>query len=148
MKSNLLEVVNLSKIFKQHSRMPTIALNSASLFVDHGEIVGLLGQNGAGKTTLLKCISGLVSPTYGQIILDGADVSGDLRQVSQKVSILVEGNRNIYWRLSPEENLEFFSGIQGLSLRQARTVIDQLLEILNLNHKRKVPVRMLSRGMQ
>ncbi len=64
--SALLECVDLSKHYQGKE-----ALNAINLSVARGRIVGLLGPNGSGKTTLIKLASGLLTPTYGQILIDG-----------------------------------------------------------------------------
>jgi ABC-2 type transport system ATP-binding protein len=61
---------------------------------------------------------------------------------------VLEGNRNVYWRLTPEENLEYFGVLKGLSQREARKSGIALLERFGLLHKRRTPVQQLSRGMQ
>jgi ABC-2 type transport system ATP-binding protein len=64
------------------------------------------------------------------------------------VGAVLEGNRNLYWRLTPVENLEYFGVLRGLSRKQARRDGLKLLEQFDLLDKRKTPVKDLSRGMQ
>ncbi len=64
------------------------------------------------------------------------------------MTAVLEGNRNIYWRLNVRDNLEFFAGLQGQSLRAVRSQIDELIEIFNLKEKINTQARALSRGMQ
>jgi ABC-2 type transport system ATP-binding protein len=61
---------------------------------------------------------------------------------------VLEGNRNLYWRLTPEENLEYFGVLKGLTRREARRRGKALLERFDLTSKRRTPVQTLSRGMQ
>lgn len=63
---NILECKGLSKIYKN-----AIALSSVNLQVAKGRIVGLLGPNGSGKTTLIKIANGLLTPTRGEMLIDG-----------------------------------------------------------------------------
>jgi ABC-2 type transport system ATP-binding protein len=69
-------------------------------------------------------------------------------QALQKLGAVLEGNRNLYWRLTPEENLEYFGVLKGLSHRAARKSGIELLERFGLLQKRRTPVQNLSRGMQ
>jgi ABC-2 type transport system ATP-binding protein len=88
------------------------ALSGVSFRVEEGEIVGLLGPNGAGKTTIIKILCGLVHATFGK-----AEVFGVLPhrpEVGRYVAAVLEGSRNVYWRLSVLENLRFFAGLQGI----------------------------------
>jgi ABC-2 type transport system ATP-binding protein len=116
--------------------------------VARGEVVGLLGPNGAGKTTTIKCLCTLIHPTSGEIDIDGVDARTHPNRAVEKIAAVLEGNRNVYWRLSPRENLEFFSGLQGIPTRHIRPMIDELIARFRLQDKANVAARMLSRGMQ
>jgi ABC-2 type transport system ATP-binding protein len=112
------------------------------------EVVGLLGPNGAGKTTIIKSICTILLPTSGEIWVDGVDALRNPRAALEKVTAVLEGNRNVYWRLTVRDNLEFFAGLQGQSLRSVRAYIDELIELFNLTEKVNEQARALSRGMQ
>ena len=144
----VLEVRELTKVYRQRRGEEVLAVDRISFSVRKNEVVGLLGPNGAGKTTTIKCIAGLIKPTSGEIYLDGVDALREQRRALERVAAVLEGNRNIYWRLTPRENLEFFAGLQGLPLRRVRGYIDELLELFDLKEKQNTPARKLSRGMQ
>ncbi|MCF7890392.1 ABC transporter ATP-binding protein [Candidatus Bipolaricaulota bacterium] len=124
------------------------AVNGISFGADTGEIVGLLGPNGAGKTTTIKCISSLITPTAGEVRIEGRSIQNDPGEPLKKTSAVLEGNRNVYWRLTPRENLEFFATLQGINLARKRDDIRRLLSSLRLEKKIETPARKLSRGMQ
>ncbi|MGB9553573.1 MAG: ATP-binding cassette domain-containing protein, partial [bacterium] len=67
-------ILQVEKVTKKFGNL--IAVNSVSLMVDQGEIVGLIGPNGAGKTTLFNVISGLLFPEEGKVIFKGKDITG------------------------------------------------------------------------
>jgi len=144
----VLEVRELTKVYRGRRGGDVLAVDRISFSVRKNEVVGLLGPNGAGKTTTIKCIAGLIRPTSGEIRLNGIDALRDQKRALAKVAAVLEGNRNIYWRLTPRENLEFFAGLQGLPLRRVRSYIDELLELFDLKEKQNTPARKLSRGMQ
>ncbi|UCD22515.1 MAG: ABC transporter ATP-binding protein, partial [Chloroflexota bacterium] len=125
-----------------------VAVDHVSFSVWKNEVVGLLGPNGAGKTTTIKCIAGLVKASLGEIWLDGVDALRHPKKAMERVAALLEGNRNIYWRLTPRENLEFFAGIQGHPVRKVKAYIEELIEVFGLRDKEQTPARKLSRGMQ
>lgn len=83
------------------------ALKGISLTVNDGEIVTLIGANGAGKTTTLRTASGLIKPTDGEILLDGADITSTSAQdrVKMGISQVPEGRR-VFSTLTVLENLE------------------------------------------
>ncbi|MCD5416826.1 ATP-binding cassette domain-containing protein, partial [Candidatus Bipolaricaulota bacterium] len=106
MPDTVLKVESLTKVYNRRRGKETVAVDDISFSVGKNEVVGLLGPNGAGKTTTIKCICTLISPTKGTISVNGTDAVKNARAVLQKVTAVLEGNRNIYWRLSVRENLE------------------------------------------
>ena len=123
------------------------AVRDVSLQIRAGEVLAFLGPNGAGKTTTIKMISGLVRPDRGHVSIDGLDPHRQSLALKQ-VGAVLEGNRNLYWRLTPLENIEYFGGLRQVPRRVARQRGEQLLEQFGLIDKRKTPVQKLSRGMQ
>ncbi len=143
---NSLEVNGVSKAFKSNGKIVT-ALSDVDLFVSKGSILALLGENGAGKSSLIKVCAGLMAPDTGSVSISGKSITGRKDNLS-KVGLLLEGNRNLYWRLTPLENLEYFGGLKGMLKSHARERGKKLLDQFNLMHKAKSPIQSLSRGMQ
>ena len=148
MATSILKLQNLVKVYKQRRGDDVVAVDDVSFAVAENEIVGLLGPNGAGKTTTIKCICTLIRPTNGSIWINGSDAVRVPRAALRRVAAVLEGNRNVYWRLSVRENLEFFAGLQGTPTRQVRSYIDELISLFDLTEKERTPARKLSRGMQ
>lgn len=144
----ILRVEGLRKVFHSRRRVEVVAVDKLGFSVATGEVVGLLGPNGAGKTTTIKCLCTLIHPTEGRIEVDGIDAVARPRQAVAKMAAVLEGNRNIYWRLNPVENLEFYAGLYGISARSVRSEITELLEGFRLEDKASSESRTLSRGMQ
>lgn len=145
---NVLEVNNLTKIYSGQAGKDIRAVDGVSLAVPQGKIFGLLGPNGAGKTTTVKAVCGLVRPDSGSILVNGYDVLRQRPQALGQMAAVLEGNRNVYWRLTPTENLEFFAALRGRRPGKIRQEIRELLEMFGLTEKAGQPVRNLSRGMQ
>ncbi len=124
------------------------ALDGVSFRIDPGQVVGILGPNGAGKTTLIKSMLGLIVPTEGDVVIDEITVTDDSTDVYSHAGAMLEGARNIYWRLTVRENLEFFATLAGHSPDAVRDRHDELLELFGLTEKADVAVRELSRGMK
>jgi ABC-2 type transport system ATP-binding protein len=144
----VLRVKNLRKVYHSRRRGDVVAVDDVSFSVYKNEVVGLLGPNGAGKTTIIKSICTILLPTSGEIWVDGVDALRNPHAALEKVTAVLEGNRNVYWRLTVRDNLEFFAGLQGQSLRSVRAYIDELIELFNLKEKVNEQARALSRGMQ
>lgn len=123
------------------------AVRGVSLSIAPGEVLAFLGPNGAGKTTTIKMIAGLIRPDAGWVKIAGKDPHQQ-PEALQEVGAVLEGNRNLYWRLTALENLEYFGVLRKMSGRQAKSKGEALLESFGMSEKRNVPVQKLSRGMQ
>ncbi|MEM8502056.1 MAG: ABC transporter ATP-binding protein [Cyanobacteria bacterium P01_D01_bin.1] len=123
------------------------AVRDVSLKIAPGEVLAFLGPNGAGKTTTIKMIAGLIRPDVGRVEIAGKDPHRN-PQALQGVGAVLEGNRNLYWRLTPLENLEYFGVLRQMPRKLARARGVELLKTFELLEKRNVPVQKLSRGMQ
>jgi ABC-2 type transport system ATP-binding protein len=145
----LLEVQNISKAYKKRKSNEVVqAVKDVSFSVHRGEILGLLGPNGAGKTTTIKMICSLIRPDSGSVTLNTFDTQRQRLKAMRYISAVLEGNRNLYHRLSVKENLEYFAGNRGRSRTSAKAAILTLLEQFRLSEKRDELVGSLSRGMQ
>lgn len=142
----VLEAHHLQKTYRQGGK-EVRAVVDVSLTMAAGEILAFLGPNGAGKTTTIKMIAGLIQPDAGTVRILGRDPHTDPGALAQ-VGAVLEGNRNLYWRLTPLQNLEYFGVLRGLSPRTARQRGLELLETFGLREKGDVAVQTLSRGMQ
>jgi len=142
----VLEAHHLQKTYRQGSK-EVRAVVDVSLTMAAGEILAFLGPNGAGKTTTIKMIAGLIQPDAGTVCILGRDPHTDPGALAQ-VGAVLEGNRNLYWRLTPLQNLEYFGVLRGLPPRTARQRGLELLETFGLQEKQDVAVQTLSRGMQ
>lgn len=143
----ILSVESLSKTFEGKDE-PVQAVDDVSFEVQSGTVVGLLGPNGAGKTTIIKSILGLVVPTEGKIELANVNAVENPKQVNRHVDAMLEGARNIYWRLTVRENVAFFARLAGQNPTEISDRIDDLLERFDIAEMADVPVQELSRGQK
>lgn len=122
------------------------AVEDVSFDVEPGTVVGLLGPNGAGKTTTIKAMLGLVVPSAGSVRLNGVDPHTNPQRAYEEVGAMLEGARNVYWRLTVGENLEFFDSLAGHARGTRHTRHEELLEQFGLTAD--TTVNDLSRGMK
>ncbi len=145
----IIEVNQLHKQYKKRrSKEYVKAVQDVSFKVNRGEILGLLGPNGAGKTTTIKMICGLLVPDSGTIRINDIDNQKHRLNALRQISAVLEGNRNLYWRLTVRENLDYFAGNRGFSRREVHARVEELLGQFNLKEKENELVNRLSRGMQ
>lgn len=120
------------------------AVDGVDLSVERGEIFGLIGQNGAGKSTLFKMMLGLTVPSAGEILVNGASVSGrGFRAARRHIGYLPE-NVVLYDNLSGLETLRFFARLKGASPSQC----EPALASVGLADAAKRPLREYSKGMR
>ncbi|MCD6588727.1 MAG: ABC transporter ATP-binding protein [Candidatus Fermentibacteraceae bacterium] len=124
------------------------AVNSISFDVHRGEILGILGPNGSGKTTTLKSILGLIEFDSGSIEVNGLSIKKQRREILKEMGAILEGARNIYWHLTPMENLVYFAGIRGIPRKQMVKRAEYLLESLELTDVAHKEIRQFSSGMK
>ena len=93
-----------------HSYESVKAVNSASLEVKDGEIFGLIGANGAGKTTLIKCLSGIIFPDSGSILINNKTPENAKLEIGAMF-----GNTLLYYRLTGYDNLKFYAKLYGVN---------------------------------
>ncbi|WP_134728264.1 MULTISPECIES: ABC transporter ATP-binding protein [Amycolatopsis] len=141
------EVTGLTKVYRAGSGTRRV-VDGLHLAIEHGQVLGLLGVNGAGKTTTIKMICGLVTPTSGELRVNGCDVRRSRRRAMAQIGAVLEGTRNIYWQLSAWENLRYFARLKGSRGTAWRERAEQLLRDLELWERRHEPVTRFSRGMQ
>jgi ABC-2 type transport system ATP-binding protein len=108
-----------------------VATDRVSFSVRRGEIFGLLGPNGAGKSTTFKMLCGLLRPSSGEGKIVGFDLSRAASQARNRIGYMAQ-KFSLYGDLSASQNLEFFSGIYGLSGRRQREAIDRMTEVFGL----------------
>lgn len=142
--SSILEIHHLNKIYPEAIH----AVSDLNLSLHRGQIFGLLGTNGAGKTTTIKMICGLVTPTSGTIRVEGFDVRKDRGKVMRRLGAVLEGTRNVYWRLTAWHNLIYFGRLKGVNSADLKTRAAHLLSEMGLWERRFDEVGKFSRGMQ
>lgn len=136
----LLNVEGVSKHYGTNS-----ALDNISFSLGSNEIVALLGANGSGKTTCIKSICSLLEIDAGEIEVNGENISQSNRYLSG-VGAVLEGARNIHWRLTPLQNAEYFSTLKGGDWKTCRLVANEFIELLGLSHQLEMEVGKLSTG--
>ncbi|MDM7934079.1 MAG: ABC transporter ATP-binding protein [Methanothrix sp.] len=126
----------ISDLIIHSRRMKVItSLDSVSIKVREGEVLGLLGPNGAGKSTLIKILCTLILPTSGEAYVNGYDVVRDSRRVRESLGFVTTDERSFYWRLTGRENLLFFASLHDMGSGYARKRVDELLEVVHLSNR-------------
>lgn len=123
------------------------AVDDLSMHISPGEIFGFVGHNGAGKTTTMKITVGLLSPTSGNIYIDGVDAFKDYNKIKRKIGYMPDFF-GVYDNLKALEYMEFYASLYGIVGKQARDTCLGLMDLVNLSDKADTYVDSLSRGMK
>ncbi len=135
----MLSIVNICKRFGELQ-----ALDSCSLSVTRGRMLGFLGPNGAGKTTVMRTIFGLVEADSGEVLWDERPIGMEERL---RFGYMPE-ERGLYPRMAVAEQLAYFGTLHGLSDAAARVAAARWLERLGLGGRADAKVEELSHGNQ
>ncbi|HBH54927.1 MAG TPA: ABC transporter ATP-binding protein [Planctomycetaceae bacterium] len=137
----VLEIENLTKKYGEFT-----ALDSMTLSVDKGQILGLIGPNGAGKTTTIKILVGLQKPTSGRATIAGADCVRDAKKIKHLVGYMPD-KFGSYENMRVREYLDFFGAAFGISRRIRNKRIDEVMDTTGTTYMKDKFVDSLSHGM-
>lgn len=125
-----------------------LVLDDINLKVAEGEILAIMGASGGGKTTLLRCITGLLTPTEGDIIVDEVSVRKNPELVRQRLGIVFQ-SAALFDYLNVEQNVSF--GVERQKKLRGRALaehVQQMLELVGLQDSAKLMPSELSGGMR
>ncbi len=141
----IINVKDLTKVYKLKTGQDLLALDHANIQIQEGEIFGLLGPNGAGKTTLISILSTLLSPTSGTAIIDGCDLLHERYKIKQKIGLMLESSM-IYYRTTGYNNLKFFAKLY--QVQDYKQKINEITEKLGLKQWLQEYAETYSSGMK
>lgn len=140
--SVLVQVEDISKYFGDFK-----AVNSLSLAVRRGEVVGFLGPNGAGKSTTIKMITGFLTPSAGRVLIKGEDMADKPVMLKQKMGYLPEG-APAYADMRVFEFLQFIAEIRGLKKQDRIPRIKEIARQVNIESVLAQRIETLSKGFK
>ncbi|WP_440951998.1 ABC transporter ATP-binding protein [Methanococcoides sp. FTZ1] len=138
-------VITVEGLSKQYDGFK--AVDDVSFEIKRGEIFGLLGPNGAGKSTIISILCCLLEPTSGKVTIDGLDVENNAADIKRIIGVVPQ-EISLYYTLTARENLAFYAKIYGLSGKEMKNRIDELLEMVGLTARADDRVEGYSGGMK
>ncbi|QRG67115.1 ABC transporter ATP-binding protein [Brevibacillus choshinensis] len=138
-------MIQIQNLRKQYGKMQ--ALKGLSLEIEKGTVFGFVGPNGAGKSTTMSILATLLEPTSGKAYVGGYEVTKHPKEVRKLIGYMPDFF-GVYDNLTAEEYLDFYGANYDIPLSERKQIIPQLLELVNLSHKRDAYVDSLSRGMK
>ncbi|MGY3186047.1 ATP-binding cassette domain-containing protein [Lysinibacillus sp. TE18511] len=138
----MIEIRDLTKRYGSFT-----ALDQLNLSLKEGVVFGFVGANGAGKSTTFSILATLLSPTSGDALINGKSVIKEPKEVRKQIGYMPDFF-GVYDQLKVDEYLDFYGASYGIGAADRKVLIPQLLELVNLTHKRYDYVDLLSRGMK
>lgn len=138
----MIELIDFSKTYGDF-----VAVEGLNLKIEAGELFGFIGPNGAGKSTSIRFLATLLKATRGEGVVNGFSVTRDPLNVRRSVGYMPD-NFGVYDGMKVWEFLDFFAVTYQIPRAKRKAVIADVLELLDLAHKRNDFVNGLSRGMK
>lgn len=134
------------KDFRKRKVTKETAIRSFNLEVGKGEIIGLLGPNGAGKTTLIKMMCGILQPSEGEVRCNQFQPFKKEAAYLKSIGVLMGQKSQLIWDLPPIETLNMLQVIYEIDRATFEARLSEMMELLDIDKKKKTPVRKLSLG--
>ncbi len=138
----IIEIVDLTKRYGRHR-----AVNNLTLSVEEGAVFGFVGPNGAGKTSTIRIMATLLQASQGDVLIGSHSVRNASRQVRRSIGYMPDFF-GVYNDVKVWEYLDFFGACYNIPEIDRQKLIDDLLELVDLEHRREDMVETLSRGMK
>lgn len=124
------------------------AVDDISFSIDKGEIVGYIGSNGAGKSTTIKMMTGILTPTSGDCLVDGVNPNKNRKKNAANIGVVFGQRTQLWWDLPLSESFTILKEIYNVSDEQYTAQMKFLNEVLELHNFWDRPVRTLSLGQR
>lgn len=158
-----IEVKNLTKTYKIKKRSNAdevarnfgtrkyslmTAVHNISFTIPSGDIVGFIGANGAGKSTTIKMMTGILTPDYGTISIDGINFKKNRKQIMLKIGVVFGQRSVLCWDIPVIESFKLFKDMYHIPEKAYRENMEIFSDILNLSEFIDKPPRLLSLGQR
>ncbi|WP_096201656.1 ABC transporter ATP-binding protein [Bacillus sp. FJAT-45350] len=161
---NMIEVENLTKEFKSHSSRAGLkgafrdlftrnykilsAVDNISFEVKKGEMVGYIGENGAGKSTSIKMLTGILTPTSGEVTVNGMNPHKQREQFVRSIGVVFGQRSQLWWDIAVQESFRLLKKVYKVPDEQYEAHMKEIIETLDLEPLLDKPVRKLSLGQR
>lgn len=124
------------------------AVKGISMHIESGEMVGYIGANGAGKSTTIKMLTGILTPTSGQVKVNGIIPYENRKQNASHIGAVFGQRTQLFWDIPVRESYELLKHIYEIPQKQYEETLAEFVEVLHLEPLLGIPVRQLSLGQK
>ena len=128
--------------------VPVKAVNDLSFDIQKGEIVGFIGPNGAGKSTTIKMMTGILTPSSGEILIDGRNIQKERTDVVRNIGVIFGQRSQLNWDLRLGESYELLRHIYSIDKKKYEENLEIMDKILGIKQLLDKPVRQMSLGQR
>ncbi len=162
--SNIIEVKKLRKEFKSYSSRQGLkgafrdllnrqykvvpAVNDVTFSVKQGEMVGYIGENGAGKSTSIKMLTGILTPTSGEILVNGMNPHKERERFVRTIGVVFGQRSQLWWDIAVQESFRLLKKVYKVSDADYNEHMDHVIKTLDIGPLLDKPVRKLSLGQR
>lgn len=160
----IIEVSNLTKDYKLSVRKKGLlgsiqsliipeyqmkrAVEKINFSIEKGDMVGFIGPNGAGKSTTVKMLTGILTPTDGEISILGMSPSKQRKKIASNIGVVFGQRTQLWWDLPVSDTFDLLKSIYRIEDKEFKSNMDLFNELLGLNEFMSQPVRQLSLGQR
>ncbi|WP_226577989.1 ATP-binding cassette domain-containing protein [Halobacillus litoralis] len=161
---HVIHVENLRKDFKSHSSRPGLkgafrdlfnrnysiisAVKDLSFDVKQGEMVGYIGENGAGKSTSIKMLTGILTPTNGEVMVNGMNPHKEREKFVRSIGVVFGQRSQLWWDIAVQESFKLLKKVYNVSDEDYDRHMNHVIESLDIGPLLDKPVRKLSLGQR
>ncbi|MEF9984398.1 MAG: ATP-binding cassette domain-containing protein [Oscillospiraceae bacterium] len=142
------EIVKREHIFSKKNIQTVNAIKNIDFTINDGEAVGLIGLNGAGKTTLIKMLTGILTPTNGEIEINGFIPRKRNKEYLSQIGVFMGQRSSLFYDIDLKYSFEYNKEIYKISDEEYARVIDELDGVMGIKELMDTPVRKLSFGQR
>ncbi len=162
--NSMIHVENLTKEFKSYSSRSGLkgafrdlltrnykihrAVDSISLDVKPGEMIGYIGENGAGKSTTIKMLTGILTPTSGEVLINGMNPHKEREKFVKTIGVVFGQRSQLWWDIAVQESFRLLKKVYNVSEEDYNSHMAMVIEALDIAPLLDKPVRKLSLGQR
>lgn len=162
--TNMIEVKDLRKEFRSYSSRQGLkgafrdllnrqskiipAVNNVSFTVKQGEMVGYIGENGAGKSTSIKMLTGILTPTSGEVLVNGMNPHKEREQFVKSIGVVFGQRSQLWWDIAVQESFRLLKKVYKVSDADYNEHMEHVISTLDIGPLLDKPVRKLSLGQR